>query len=118
MLTRYTVYRPGADPQHGEIDWPEDPGYDRIKALVVPLLDGADPEHLHVLAPDRVGAAELTEADDWDMFVDENGIWKNLDENRAATKIYHGASRHRGETIIGNYTICGPAVLIRRTVWF
>lgn len=117
MKTTYSIYRPGiAEPERGEIEWPEDPGYQRIKALVEPLLgDKERLEHVTVLHND--GPA--------DMFVSEMGHMVltyrvPLPINDAATAIYRAAwmRRHPGDDPHDLPTIAGVAVLFDRRVWF
>lgn len=78
MKTTYTVLRPDGAQVDGEVDWPQEPGYDRISSVVRPLLDGADLEHVSVLFQNRPH----------DMFVDEEGLIKGLMRNEAATAVY------------------------------
>lgn len=110
MLTRYTVFRPDGTRSDHEIDWPEEPGYDAISALVRPLLDGQPLEHVFVL---HNGARR-------DLFVDEEGAMNGLPRNEAATAIYRNnwLTRHPGtdpETIPAIY---GVAILFPdRIIW-
>lgn len=121
MLTKYLIMRPGQSHETGEVhDWPREPGYDRIAALVRPLLDGADLEQVSVLADFGGG----TRYEQLDMFVDDEGLIKNLPRNEAATLIYRRAAM-MGKARIPPPTdpesmsyIAGPAVLFSRRVWF
>jgi hypothetical protein len=112
MKTNYAIFRPGhASAEWHEIDWPEDPGYDRIKALISPLLDGAPLEHVTVLYEDRRA----------DMFVDEKGHVKAepLQRNDRATEIYRAnwLKHHPKDDPETLPWIAGVAVLFDRIVW-
>ncbi len=109
MKTEYTIFRPDGSVEHASVDWPEEPGFERIAALVEPLLDGADLEHVTVLHDNKRA----------DMFVDETGLLKNLPRNEQATAIYRAATIRREpkrhlETLPH---IVGTAILFRRIVW-
>ena len=96
MKTEYTILRPNGTQQTYSIDWPEEPDYLTIKALVEPIV-GEPMEHVSVL---RNGERA-------DMFVDEYGHMRKEKQefNKAATKIYDFAP------------IVGTAVIFRRIVW-
>lgn len=117
MKTTYEVYRVGtAEVERCEVDWPSAPGYDRIKALVEPLLGEKEPlEHVAV----------LHEGKRRDMFVSEYGHVRlttrpPLPINDVATKIYRNNWMTRfpetdPETLPD---IAGTAVLFtNRIVW-
>jgi hypothetical protein len=89
MKTTYEVYRVGqSEPERGEIDWEGPPGYDRIRALVEPLLGAGEPlEHVSV----------LHNGQRCDMFVSEMGHCAlttrgPLPINDKATAIYRNYS--------------------------
>jgi hypothetical protein len=75
---RYEIIRPNGTRVMNVIDWIGNPGYDRLSALIKPLLYGADLEHVAV----------LYDGQRRDMFVDENGHAKVLPRNEVATQIY------------------------------
>jgi hypothetical protein len=106
----YTIFRPGMPPMFGAVAWPDEPGYDRIRMLIEPLLEGAHLEHVSVLHEGRRA----------DMFVDDEGRLKHLPRNEEATAIYRAAALSREpdrdpETIP---FIAGTAILFDRRVWF
>ena len=97
----------------------EAPGLKALQAIIDPLLDGADLEHVTVLAAFEAGG--VLEA--LDMFVSERGHLDGLPRNNRATAIYRQA------TMLGESAaptphdpeelpfIAGPAVLFNRRVW-
>lgn len=116
MRMAYEIYRPGvAVAESGEVDWPRDPGYSRIKALVGPLLNNEPLEHVGV----------LHEGDLRDMFVSEIGHLTlttrgPLPINAAATIIYrrNWMSQYPLSDPDILPTIVGTAVLFtNRLVW-
>jgi hypothetical protein len=117
MKTTYEIYRVGqSEPERGETDWPSNPGYDRIKALVEPLLGEGEPlEHVSVL---HKGHRR-------DMFVSELGhrdltTRGPLPINDEGTKIYRNYSlaMEPGRDPESLPDIAGTAVLFpTRTVW-
>jgi hypothetical protein len=112
MLTEYLIYRPGAtEPEKCEVDWPEAPKYEPLKALIEPLIGGGL-EHVAVLFQGKRA----------DMFVHEYGAgafgMKPLPVNAAATAIYHAASKAVGHDVTRAPRIYGVAVVFRRRVWF
>ncbi len=116
MKTAYRIYRPGhASAEHHEIDWPEDPGYYRLKELIEPLLGDGEPlEHVTV----------LHNGERADMFVSELGnvpltTRPPLAINDAATKIYrhNWLTQHPGADPDSLPSIAGVAVLFDRIVW-
>lgn len=110
MKTEITVYSIGAEPVTSSVDWPDDPGYQRIKDFVTPLLNGGDLERVRV----------LHEGVYTDMFVDEDGIRKGLPINNAATPIYHAnmLSRQADADTSDWPKVHGTAILFHRQVWF
>lgn len=119
MKTTYEIYRVGAPPERHEIDWPRDPGRDRIEALVEMLLDEQSrepPEHVSV----------LHNGERCDMFVSEIGhralTWREpLPINEAATRIYRNnwLTYRPGTDPESLPAIAGTAILFPdRQVWF
>lgn len=117
LKTSYLIFRPGSEePEVAEVDWPREPGYHRIKALVEPLLGENEPlEHVSVLYNERPT----------DMFVSEMGAIAlatrgPLPVNRAATEIYRAWSMKRrpGDNPETLPHIAGTAVVFQRQVWF
>lgn len=117
MKTTYEIYRVGqTEPERGEIDWPQEPSYGVIKALVEPLLGEKEPmEHVAV----------LHNGDRRDMFVSEYGhmklTWRApLPINDVATKIYrhNWLTQHPEADPDDLPNIAGTAVLFTdRVVW-
>ncbi len=117
MDFHYTVYlTDGTSTKHTwDIDT-DDPGYDKIKALVGPLIGDGEPfEHVSV----------LHNGERADMFVAEMGALTTpkrgpLPTNDAATKVYRAATmRHAPRTHPDSLPcIYGPAVLFDEQVWF
>lgn len=115
MDTTYTVYLPdGTKTEHTVSGWGDEPGYDDICKVVLPILHKTRPqaelEHVTV----------LHDGERRDMFVDEMGMLVGLPINVEATKIYRcNALKHNPS---GNPDdlpfIYGPAVLFGRRVWF
>lgn len=90
---------------------PEKPSYQEIKALLLPLLEGAEyPEHVNVLFN---GAPA-------DMFVDETGVLKQLPRNEVATKLYRAnwLARYPMAEPESLPYIAGVAVMTGRRIWF
>ncbi len=110
MKTDYTIFRTDGTEERGEIDWPEDPGYDRLSVLCRPII-GAD-------MLDR--AAVLHDKQRMDLIVDESGHPKGLDRNEAATTVYrqYAVSKEPGLDPESLPWIAGDAVLFYRRVWF
>lgn len=110
MKTTYTVIKPDGTQTDGEVDWPKEPGYTKIAALVRPLLDGAELEHVNVLFQNTPH----------DMFVDEEGLNKGLKRNEKATAIYRrywtGIHPDRDPESISY--IAGTAIIFHRRVWY
>lgn len=116
MLTRLLIMRPDQPHETREVDLPDDPGYDRLKSLLQQLLDGAHLERIAVLA-DFAGGLDYR----WsDMFVDSDGLLKELPRNEAATGIYRRAAlQHEPRLHPESLSfIAGPAILLSRRVWF
>jgi GNAT superfamily N-acetyltransferase len=110
VKTPYGIYLPGkAEPERRDVDWPHDPGYDRIRDLIRPLLDGGKLEHVTVLHNGKPA----------DMFVDEDFQDKGLPRNDAATAIYRAYSLkcQPGTDPETLPAIAGPAIIFERRVW-
>jgi len=103
------IFANGGTSEH-PIDLPQDPGYDRLKALVDPHLDGGRLERVAVLHDGHA----------CDMFVDDESIAKGLPKNRKATAIYRNnwLTQHPEDDPDDLPAIYGPAVLFSRRVWF
>ncbi len=117
MITKYSIYRPGrSEPEDHEIEWPADPGHERIKHLIGPILGNDEP-------PARVTVRHNGEPKD--MYVSELGhvqlMWRGpLPINHAATQIYRNAwlTAHPETSPDQLPEIAGVAVLFHRRVWF
>lgn len=109
MDTTLLILRPGRETEVKVVDLPLQPGFDRIDALIRPLLDGHDMEHVTVLYDGRRA----------DMFVDEMGGCIGLPVNDAATAIYRAATLRRAPLANPDAlpAIFGPAVLVERLIW-
>ena len=80
-----------------------------LEAVIRPLLDGADMEHVAVLWDGRR----------CDMFVDEMGALKKLKRNDYATTIYRNnwLTQHPGTDPESMPAIYGTAILFADIVW-
>lgn len=110
MKTKMIIMKANGTSEEREIDLPEDPGYDVLASLIRPLLDGADLEHVSVLHDGPK-----------DMFVDDDGLAKELPRNEAATRVYRNnwLTQHPEDAPETLPEIVGPAVLFPdRRVWF
>lgn len=121
MKTRYLIMRPDEPHETREVhDWPREPGYDRIKALLEEWFPSGHFEQVNVLAD--FGGGERYEQ--LDMFVDDTGHLQHLPRNEAATIVYRRAAlMGRARIPIPSDPeslswIAGPAVLFSRRVWF
>lgn len=110
MKTTYHVLRVGKQLETASADLPEQPGYDKLRKLITPLLDGANLEHVAVLHDGKRT----------DMFVDDTGALKGLPLNPEATAIYRNntMSQHPETDPESLPAIYGPAILFDRRVWF
>lgn len=108
MKTTYTVLHEDGRKTRGGVDWPPCPGFDAIRRLVEPLIDGPL-EHVLV----------LHEGTRTDMFVDELGHIRTVPKrlNDAATAIYRAFKVSRGAVADSLPTIVGTAVVFDRIVW-
>ncbi len=109
VSTTFTVLRVLGGPRKHTIDLPLNPGLDALRAVLNPLLDGKNFEHVSVLNEGRAA----------DMFVDETGACDGQVRNDAATKIYRAAELRRNpktnpESLPAIY---GTAILVDRRVW-
>lgn len=111
MLTKYTVLRSDGAREEFSVELPKEPGYERLKEIVEPHLDGNLMERVRVLRDD----GEYT-----DMFVDDAGLLKGLPRNEEATRIYRNnwLVQHPGTDPETLSPIVGTAVLFDRPVWF
>jgi len=102
-----TIMRPGAAVETREVAYS---GFSALRPLFEELLDGGFPEHVAVLHDGKRA----------DMFVDGDGIAKELDRNGAATAIYRNntLTRAPGTDPESLPAIVGTAVLCSRRVWF
>lgn len=109
-LTVMTIMRPGKPGETQLVDLAPEPGYRALSAILRPLLDGAELEHVTV----------LHDGEPADMFVDECGSIKRLPRNEAATAIYRNnwLTQHPKAAPESLPAIYGPAVLFSRRVWF
>ncbi len=115
MITEYTTFTPGVvEGWIRKVDLPNEPGYEAIKNIVEPLLDGCNMEHVSV----------LWGGDRRDMFVDEMGALKRLPINNPATNIYRAyiyraywLSQHPKAKPDDLAAIHGVAVIFHRIVW-
>jgi hypothetical protein len=116
MKTEYTIFKPGDGAvERGEVDWPREPGYKLIKALVEPLLGDDEPlEHVTVLHDGKR----------CDMFVSEYGHMRlntrgPLPINDRATAIYrtNWMTQYPETDPETLPDIAGVAILFHRIVW-
>lgn len=108
--TAMRVMRVGEPAQAQTVMLPHAPGYDRLREVVEPLLDGCNMERVNVLHEGRYT----------DMFVDETGALKSLPRNDEATAIYRNnwLTHNPGTDPESMPAIYGTAVLFGRRVWF
>jgi hypothetical protein len=120
MHTTYTVYHADGTIQRGEVEWPDAPSAQEIRALVEPIV-GSPMEHVTVLDPVMAQAEEISRADYRDMFVDELGhvrVGGPKQRNHAATAIYRANwLRAKGGNPEELHWIAGTAVMFDRIVW-
>jgi hypothetical protein len=122
MLTKYLIMRPELPHETREVhDWPREPGYDRIASLLEEFFPGGRFEQVSVWA-DFAGGTHYGALD---MFVDGEGLIKNLPRNEAATAIYRRAALMGKSRLPAPPSdpeqmsfIAGPAVLFSRRIWF
>lgn len=113
MKTTYTIYHTDGNRVAASVDWPEEPGFHRIRQLVQPIVGfpSGEIEHVTVLHPEDGRIA--------DMFVHETGHLIGLQHNAEATAIYQANYLKRYPLIEARTlpTIVGRAVLFDRIVW-
>jgi len=117
ILTTYHIIKPGQTFEESAVEvreLPREPGYDLLRTIIEPHLDGKRLEHVSVLFNRRA----------LDMFVDETGLLDGLPRNETATAIYRAANlagRSSAPPVADpemlNF-IAGTAVLFMRRVWF
>lgn len=112
--TTYVLYLPDGTQQPSLCDLSQRPEVEELRAVICPLLGGADLERVRVLLEGPKGPLYA------DLFVDERSAAKGLPRNEAATSLYRALSLKRSpgldpETLPAIY---GPAVLFHRPVWF
>lgn len=110
MQTTYTVILADGTTTKHEIDWPQEPGYHAIAALVRPLIGpGRDFERVNVLHDGKYT----------DMFVDAEGLIDDLPRNELATVVYRNnvLTHEPGTEAESLPHIAGPVVLFARKVW-
>lgn len=119
MITSYQTIGIDSIARTGSIDWPKEPSFEQMKALIEPLIQTpgystAYIKHVRVWHENQYVS----------MFVDDMGALKKLPVNEAATLIYHAnmvmQAREEGEEADTSDwpKIHGPAVLFNRNVWF
>lgn len=110
ITTPYRIFRTDGTAEEEFISWPKEPGYKEIAKLIVPILDGAELEHVTVLHEGKRA----------DMFVDEMGRMKPLARNERATSIYrtNWMTKHPSVDPETLPWIAGTAVLFLRRIWF
>lgn len=120
MQTKYLIMRPDHPHETREADLAREPLYTTLAALIRPLLDGGDLEHVNVWA-DFSGGKKYRNLD---MFVDDCGLIKHLPRNEAATILYRRANQlgmtaaAKAPDIEQLSHIAGTAILFNRRVWF
>lgn len=109
-MTAYKIIAADGTVTEDEIEWPKDPGYDRLRDLVVPLLGNVWLEHVRVLDEGRYK----------DMFVAEAGHRLKLPRNEKATALYRAGwlKLYPGARPEDLAHIVGPAILFDQQVWF
>jgi hypothetical protein len=116
VITDFLVFKPdGDDPVHVFSRMPQEPGYDRLKEFIMPLLGENVEGFEHV--------SVLYEGKPHDMFVDDRGAIGTKttppsDINVRATAIYHAYGLSIGTDMRDAASIFGVAVLATRKVWF
>lgn len=110
IATPYQIFRVDGTLETASVDWPKEPGYKEIAKLIMPILDGAELEHVTVLHDGKRA----------DMFVDEMGRMKPLTRNEVATVIYRNnwMTQHPSVDPETLPWIAGTAVLFLRRVWY
>jgi hypothetical protein len=137
----YTIYRPGQEPERGEVDWPETPDHEQVKAFVGPIIncrksvavgtDATDGLKMFVsllqprvhAGPDMEYIAEMvgymSQWDIWDEVLDmTQGNDPAYETNETATALYREWLRDDecDEAEIAQCTLVGPAVVFDEPV--
>jgi len=120
METRYTIYNVDGTTEDRTVDWPKEPGYEAVRKITDPVLNGAWLEHVTVFVRDTHPHIKGFSDGYADMFVDEEGKLKGLPVNRLATAIYreNWLVHNPGSRAEDLDTINGPALLFHRKVWY
>lgn len=107
--TPYTIIRADGAQEVREAVLGEHSNYEALQALLCPLLDCDYAEHVRV----------LHNGEYLDLFVDEDGLHKDLPRNELATTIYrNNVMTHEPDTDPESLPfIAGDAVLFDRKVW-
>ena len=111
MRTVIQIYRPGEEMMIDEVDFPGEPGFKALDAVVKRFIKCRNIEHVTVLFEDNRR----------DMFVDETGALDGLPRNEATSAIYRAnwLKRHPKQDPESLPPIYGVAVLFPdRQVWF
>lgn len=110
MTIQMTVYLPDGSERVVETDLPPRPNLHQLKEVMAPYFPNAYTEHVNVL----VGSCYT------DMFVDEDGLTKNLPRNEKATAIYRNnwLTQHPNTNPESMACIVGPAVVFSDRVWY
>lgn len=110
MKTTMLIMFPNGGSSEHTLELAEDPGLDKLRALVLPYLDGGRWEHVTVLYKGKRAC----------MFVDDESVAKGLPPNPKATAIYRAAwlSQHPNDDPESLPAIYGPAVCFDRQVWW
>jgi hypothetical protein len=112
--TTYEIIPPQGEIEFYSVKLEGDPGYKKLCQTLDPIFGPHQWEHVSVLWEEKPA----------DMFVDENGRFKNLEFNQRASEIYWAnwlmrfgdTPKVRAELI--SSPIGGKAVLFHRKVWF
>ena len=110
MNTNYTVIRADGTEETINIDLPENPGLTALRDLILPHMSGGWLEQVGVLHNGK----------GTDMFVDDQGLLKQLPRNDKATAIYRAHYLKQSPGIDPEQLgfIAGTAVIFDRRVWF
>lgn len=110
METTFTIIHTDGKEEMRTAELPATPNYWDIKAIVDPIIAGDYFEHVTVLHNDVRT----------DMFVDEDGLGKELPRNEKATAIYRANwLKHNPSALPESLPfIAGTAVLFSRQIWF
>lgn len=111
MLTTYTIFRANGERETHSVELPQDPGLERLEAIVLPVLGANN-------WMERVGLTY--DGQPVDMFVDEHGLLTDQPLNLAATMIYQAHIAGYAVPVVRSALpyIVGDAVLFHRRVWY